>query len=174
MKLFISHAHHDREAAANLVQLLKLRKFDAWTAAEQLETGMDWKAGVAQAISESDAFVFLVGLHSEEDRGQQIEWQTALESDWDHEPARPMVPILLGEVRVPAFLTDRVVLHTGQAQEFPVDQIVHLLLHSEETRVPINYDLARQEQTRRLNTLKEFALSLKAASPRLESRSSSH
>ena len=170
MKVFISHSEADRDAAARLAASLETHQLDSWTSA-RLQPGMDWKTAIAQAVSESQAFLFLIGPRSEKDRWQQIEWQAALESDWDREQQRPMIPILLGDVAVPAFLADRVVLRTEGPLSFPVDRIVHLLRHPEETRLPINYEQARQEQKQRLDLLKRFALSLKVASQHPEGHS---
>jgi hypothetical protein len=115
--------------------------------------------------------LFLVGPQSQEDRWLQVEWQTILESDWDRVPQRPMIPILLGDVAVPAFLADRVALRTERSMDLPVDRIVQLLVNPEQTRLPVNYDQARQEQKQRLDVSKHFALALKLASQRPEGHS---
>jgi hypothetical protein len=162
MKVFISHSYADRAVAALLADALEARTLEAWTSA-RLHTETDWKAAIRQAIAQSQGFLFVIGPQSEEDRWQQVEWQAVLESDWDRVPPRPMISILLGDVATPAFLADRVALRPEGSMDFPVDRIVHLLLHPEETRLPVNYDQARQEQKQRLDLLKQFALSLKLA-----------
>jgi hypothetical protein len=135
------------------------------------EKGSDWKADIAKAASESQGFVILVGLRSEEDRRQQVEWQTILESDWDRVPPRPMIPVLLGDFVLPAFLADTVVLRAEGANNLPVDRILHMLGHPEETRLPVNYDQARRDQRQRLDVLKQFAMSLKLANQHPEGHS---
>ena len=162
MKLFLSHSHEDQAFAETLSQALEARGFELLTMA-RLNPGVGGKSAITQAVSECEGFLFVVGRESEQDRWQQLEWQTALESDWDRVPQRPMVPILLGDVMVPAFLADRVALRVKSSADVPVDRIAYLLLNPEETHLPVNYDKARREQEQRLDVLKRFALSLKLA-----------
>ena len=170
LKVFISHSYEDRAVALRLACALEERTLEPWTSA-RLEPGKDWKAAISQAVSESQGFLFLVGPQSQEDRWLQVEWQAILESDWDRVPQRPMIPILFGDVAVPIFLADRVALRAEASMDLPVDRIVQLLLNPEETRLPVNYDQARQEQKQRLDVLKQFALSLKLASQHPEGHS---
>ena len=170
MKVFISRSYEDRAVAFRLACALEERTLEPWTSA-RLEPGKDWKAAISQAVSESQGFLFLVGPQSQEDRWLQVEWQAILESDWDRVPQRPMIPILFGNVAVPAFLADRVALRAEASMDLPVDRIVQLLLNPEETRLPVNYDQARQEQKQRLDVLKQFALSLKLAGQHPEGHS---
>jgi len=160
MKVFISHSHEDTAIAAALASELKAHAWEPFTSLP-LEKGADWKSALSKAISESQAFVILVGPRSEESRSQQVEWQTILESDWDRVPERPMIPVLLGNVALPPFLRDKVALRADGATNLPVDGILHLLRHPEETAMPVNYDQARREQSQRLEVLRQFAMSLK-------------
>jgi len=170
MRVFISHSYEDRDIAVTLASALEAQALAACTSL-QLEKGADWKAVTAKTISESQGFVILVGRQSEESRWQQVEWQTILESDWDRVPQRPMIPVLLGDVELPSFLADKVTLRSDGSMNLPVDKIVHLLRHPEETSLPVNYDQARREQRQRLDVLKQFALSLKLADQHPEGHS---
>jgi hypothetical protein len=170
MKVFISHSYEDRAVADTLASALGAQGLEAWTSVP-LEKGADWKALIAKAISEAQGFVFLVGPQSEESRWQQVEWQTILESDWDRVPQRPMIPVLLGDVELPAFLADKVTVRADGAMNLPVDRILHLLRHPDETSLPVNYDQARREQRHRLDVLKQFAMSLKLADQHPEGHS---
>jgi len=170
MKVFISHAYEDYAVAATLASAIQAKGLEAYTS-PSFEKGTEWKVDIAKAVSESQGFVILVGPQSEESRWQQVEWQTILESDWDRVPQRPMVPVLLGDVELPSFLSDKVALRSDGPMNLPVDRVVHLLRHPEETSLPVNYDQARREQRQRLDLLKQFAMSLKLADQHPEGHS---
>ena len=73
-----------------------------------------------------------------------------------------MVPVLTGDVAVPAFLADRVVLKVEESLDLLVVRIAYLLFNPDSARLPVNYPRAREEQEQRLDLVKSLALSLKS------------
>jgi hypothetical protein len=110
MKVFISHSRQNDGAALRLQERLKQRGIDVWLDIRELEFGEDWNERVADAIRTAQAFVLLVGPDPKPDRRQGFEWQQITEHEHYLDPAKPMIPIVIGSVEIPGFLRTRQVL----------------------------------------------------------------
>jgi hypothetical protein len=73
VKIFISYAHEDIEAARRLYTALSaLSGVSAWLDQESLPAGMRWEPAIRKAIRESDFFLALLSRHSTSRRGYVI------------------------------------------------------------------------------------------------------
>ncbi|MCC6567755.1 MAG: toll/interleukin-1 receptor domain-containing protein [Anaerolineales bacterium] len=57
VRVFLIHAHEDRDAARKLHQRLRRDSFDAWLDVENLQPGQDWQSEIRKAILTSDAVI---------------------------------------------------------------------------------------------------------------------
>jgi tetratricopeptide (TPR) repeat protein len=71
-----------------------------------LRPGEDWAESIQHAVDEADAMVFLVGSETARETVLQRDWSMALERSWSY-PDKPLIPVVLGDVQLPAFLRDR-------------------------------------------------------------------
>jgi 3-hydroxyisobutyrate dehydrogenase-like beta-hydroxyacid dehydrogenase len=61
MKVFISHAHKDKEAAKEFSDKLKERGIQAWFDEDSLQPGAAWEDQIKEAVEESQALVVFLG-----------------------------------------------------------------------------------------------------------------
>lgn len=61
MKIFISHAHKDKEAAKELSDKLKERGIQSWFDEDSLKPGEAWVDQIKAAVVESEAVVVFLG-----------------------------------------------------------------------------------------------------------------
>ncbi|HNQ94258.1 MAG TPA: toll/interleukin-1 receptor domain-containing protein [Anaerolineales bacterium] len=57
VRVFLIHAHEDRDAVRKLHQRLRRDSVDAWLDAANLQPGQDWQSEIRKAILTSDAVV---------------------------------------------------------------------------------------------------------------------
>jgi hypothetical protein len=169
MQVFISFAHEDEAFAAKLEQALRRRNIGAWSALD-LRSGEDWSKAVDEASAKADGFIFLLDAGSSSNPGMLAEWRNVLRNDW--ESKKPLIPIVRSSERwvheVPAFLRNRQLLLANDFDAL-LDRVVYLLQHPAETREHHHDEEGKQDQTHRLEELKEFALALKDDGDHIES-----
>jgi len=87
---------------------------------------------VTEAIRNADGFVFLLG--PEEDRGQSFEMQKILEQEYDTDPSKAMIPVVLGKVEMPGFLKSRKAIKLSSPDvESLADKVAAGINHPEST-----------------------------------------
>jgi hypothetical protein len=59
MRVFLSHAHEDRDFARQLLQRLRDEGVDVWDPDRELFPGMNWLKEMGRALERADAVVFL-------------------------------------------------------------------------------------------------------------------
>lgn len=64
MKVFICHAHEDKEVAEKIYRDLKQAGIEPWIDKHDLLIGQNWKLAIKQAIQESSYFIALLSSHS--------------------------------------------------------------------------------------------------------------
>jgi len=161
MQVFISFSREDEAFAAKLEQALRRQNIKAWSALD-LRSGEDWSRAVDEASAKADGFIFLLGAGASSNPNMLAEWRNLLRNDW--ESKKPLIPIVHSAEPsahyIPAFLRNRQFLLIANFDEL-LERVVYLLQHPAETRDRDRDEEGKQDQTHRLEELKEFALALK-------------
>lgn len=101
MQVFLSYSHADKSLAAKLRRSLEERglSFNSPGA----NAGDSWRQQLEGAIRTSDAILLLLSPRQRIDEQQQLTWRLALEAVWA-DPAKRLIPILLQDAELPAFV----------------------------------------------------------------------
>jgi hypothetical protein len=59
LKVFLCHAHSDKNAMRSLYSRLKREGVDAWLDKEKLLPGSDWELEIKKAVREADVVVYV-------------------------------------------------------------------------------------------------------------------
>jgi hypothetical protein len=101
---FLSYATADRKVAEKLREELERQGVPLlWWDDSTLAPGSRWRDTIEDAIRSANAILVLAGPRSEPDEWQQFTWRAALETVWEDSGKR-IVPILLGDAKVPTFV----------------------------------------------------------------------
>jgi hypothetical protein len=106
VKVYLSHGHDTAAPAKRLSESLAHAGVEPIDPVGLLRPGEDWAGAIERAVDEADAMVFLVGPDTARQSVLEREWSTALERSWSY-PDKPLIPVVLGDVELPAFLRDR-------------------------------------------------------------------
>jgi formylglycine-generating enzyme required for sulfatase activity len=80
LKVFLCHAHSDKEAVRALYLRMKKDGIDAWLDKEKLLPGQDWALEIRRALRETDVVVVCLSKQFTQDGFRQKEVQLALET----------------------------------------------------------------------------------------------
>lgn len=72
-RVFLIHAHDDRDAVHKLHQRLRRDSIDAWLDAANLQPGQDWQSEIRKAILTSDAVVVCISRAFNKQHGYRHE-----------------------------------------------------------------------------------------------------
>jgi len=100
MDVFLSYSHTDKALAARLRRRLEI---EGVSFNDPVENGISWRQQVEKAIRSADAILLLLSSRKKVDERQQLTWMVALQAVWA-DPAKPMVPVLLQDAELPAFV----------------------------------------------------------------------
>jgi TIR domain len=165
MHVFVSHSRVDSSAAFRLCEELRKRNVVTWLDVRDLAPGTDWDTTVVSAIHEAAAFVFLIGPPGPGDRWQTFEWQQVVDHEYYLDPAKPLIPVLIGEPELPGFLKTRQVLTLGdspEACERVADEIVNALKNPATSVDEKKLELGRQARQVALKSFQEYSEALGA------------
>ena len=159
MRIFISHASQDAEHARKLAESLRKRNVEA------LFSESDQPAEVAldEAASRADAFVFLIGREAGTERRQELEWRSAVRSQWD---PKPMVPVQVDAAALPPFLRHRtdVRLRPGSVDYDRIaSRVLYLIEHPDKAIKKGALERAQAEQRNRFEVIEQYAIALQEA-----------
>ena len=73
VRVFLIHAHDDRDAVHKLHQRLRRDSIDAWLDAANLQPGQDWQSEIRKAILTSDAVVVCISCAFNKQHGYRHE-----------------------------------------------------------------------------------------------------
>ncbi|HKI05172.1 MAG TPA: toll/interleukin-1 receptor domain-containing protein [Thermoanaerobaculia bacterium] len=107
MDVFISHSAADRKWALKLNQALVASGLTTWLDEEQIVPGTSWRSAIHEAIQVADDIVVLLGPRRTASGFERYEWQAALEAIW-LDPAKRLIPVLLKDAELPAFVRSTV------------------------------------------------------------------
>ena len=166
MQVFISHSRHNSSAALKLCDRLNVLGVATWLDLREIDTGMDWNAQVAQAIQSAEGFVFLIGPPGPPDQGQRFEWLQITEHEFYLDPARPLIPIVIGGAELPGFLRTRQALHLEETDiDFDVlaNTVSVALLNPADTIDAEKLEQGRAARQHALENLREYSRDLEEA-----------
>lgn len=103
VKVFLCHAHADKELVRDLYSRLRSNGVDAWLDAETLIPGQDWQTEIRTALRSSDAILVCLSRNAVSKEGfVQRELRIALEiAEEKPEGAIFIIPAKLGDCDVP-------------------------------------------------------------------------
>jgi hypothetical protein len=161
--VFISHSRVNSSAALRLCEELRQRAVDTWLDVRDLQPGAEWDKSVTAAMQAADGFVFLIGPAGPGDRWQHFEWQEVVNREYYLDPAKPLLPVLIGEAEVPGFLKARQVLLLKEDPESVkdvADKIVDALRNPAASVDEKKMELGREARKQALRSLQEYTASL--------------
>jgi hypothetical protein len=166
-RVFISFSHspHERGLVERLIKEFHAHQISTCSPAENHAVGANWQREVEQAVKSADAVIVLVDPKREPDTRQQFEWRVALETQWQ-DPAKRLIPVLLGKGELPSFLSSRQALRVkdpkrdwGRAVEALVQVVNNELTEASEFVSVEHEDPAKRRE--RLRYIEEAAQSMK-------------
>lgn len=163
MHVFISHSRVNSSWAFQLSEELRKRDVDTWLDVRDLTNGAQWDQGVISAIQSAIGFVFVIGPEGPNDRWQTFEWQQVVDHEYYLDPAKPLIPVLIGEPEMPGFLKTRQALVLGDAPgsfEEVANQIVKALENPAISVDEKKLELGREAQQQALKSLREYSREL--------------
>ena len=163
MRVFISHSRVNSSAALRLCDELRKRGVNTWMDARDLAPGAEWDKGVISAIEDADGFVFLIGPQGPGDRWQTFEWQQVVDHEYYLDPAKPLIPVLIGHVDVPGFLKTRTTVYLADnpgSWKDAADKILSALKNPAMSVDENKLELGRQARQQALASLREYSQEL--------------
>ncbi len=102
LKVFLCHAHGDKDAVRALYQRLAREEVDAWLDKSRLLPGQDWAVEIRKAVAQSDVVIVCLSKQFNQEGFRQKEVRIALEAA-DLKPPETIfiIPIRLEECEVP-------------------------------------------------------------------------
>lgn len=94
-QIFISYSRTDSDFVNGLIQDLERKGFDVWVDTQDIKGGAAWRAAIAQAIRECQAFLLVLSPNSVDSRN--IEQELSVASNHD----RQVIPILYQPCDIP-------------------------------------------------------------------------
>src|SRR5712691_5596615 len=164
MRVFISFAKQDANLAMQLEAALRRNNIETWSSLD-VASGEDWKRVVDQESASADGYIFLLGAGASANPQLQAEWRWLLRNDW--ESKKPLIPVIHAHDAslhdLPPFLRNRRAIFTNNI-DAAIGELRYLIAHPTETLDRTHEQQSRVELEKRLNELKDYALSLKEES----------
>ncbi len=102
LKVFLCHAHGDKDAVRELYSRLKRDGVDAWLDKANLLPGMDWAVEIRKAVAQSDVVIVCLSKQFNQEGFRQKEVRIALdEADKKSPETIFIIPVRLEECEVP-------------------------------------------------------------------------
>lgn len=156
MLVYISHSRQNSGAALRLADQLQSQGVKTWLDVRDLEPGVAWKSGIAEVIRKAEAIVFLIGPPGCEDQGQKYEWEQVVEEEYYLDPAKLLIPVVMGDAEIPGFLKARRAIRVGESAisfETIASEIAESLKHPEKT---IDHDQIERGRNARRKAQEDF------------------
>ena len=117
MKVFLSHGNASAAQAGQLTARLAAAGIEPVDATSLLQPGQNWASAIDREVKSADAFVFMLEPGAERDAWLQEQWRSAIQQSWSG-PAKPMIPVLVGDAQLPGFLRDRQAIKVETADDW--------------------------------------------------------
>jgi TIR domain len=163
MAVFISHSRQNGGAALKLCDRLSQSGLSVWLDTRELDTGVDWNVGVAEAIRSADGFIIVIGPSPTPDASQQFEWQEMTELECYLDPLMPLIPVVIGDAEIPGFLRARQAITVDPSSidfDALADRIAQSLGKPGETVDHEKLERGRAARQKALETLEKYSIDL--------------
>jgi hypothetical protein len=104
--IFISHSSRDKAAVTRLATILNFCAVDVWLDDWELEVGQSLTDEIAKAMEESRFIGILITENYNKTVWTKTEYKKALSRE-QKEKRTVMLPLIVGEAQIPAFLEDK-------------------------------------------------------------------
>jgi TIR domain len=161
--VFISHSRVNSSWAFQLSDELRKRDVKTWLDVRDLAPGAQWEEGVVSAIQSAVGFVFVIGPEGPNDRWQTFEWQQVVDHEYYLDPAKPLIPVLIGAPEMPGFLKTRQPLVLDDAPgavQKVAGQIEEALNNPASSVDEKKLELGREAQRQALQSLRDYSREL--------------
>ena len=127
--VFISHSSDNKLIADKLANDLRTRRLTVWIDTENLKYGFPWREAIEEALKDSKAIVLMLDEKNKKNSYEQDEWSMVLEATWA-DPNKRIIPLLLGNAKIPSFLYDYQAIKIGNKKEewdHVISEIINVL-----------------------------------------------
>jgi hypothetical protein len=163
MHVFISHSRVNSAAAFRLCDELRKKGVNTWLDVRDLEPGAAWDESVISAIRGAAGFVFVIGPPGPGDRWQTFEWQQIIDHEYYLDPAKPLIPVLIGDPEIPGFLKTRQTLvlrdTPGSCDEI-AEKVINALKNPASSVDETKLERGREARRRALESFREYSQTL--------------
>ena len=121
--IFISHARDQTGVAQRIAGDLRGKGLTVWLDSE-LQQGVDWVEATRNGLSQASDAVLLIGEHT--GGAQHAELAQVLQRSWEDD-GFGVVPVVIGDAEVPAFLRTKQFLRARAAEEIDPAEILESL-----------------------------------------------
>lgn len=160
MHVFVSHSRVNSSSAFRLCDELHKRNVETWLDVRDAAIDAEWSQQVISAIRSAIGFVFLIGPPGRDDPGQTFEWQQVVDQELYLDPAKPLIPVLIGEPEIPGFLRARhsvALNHTPESCAEVAGQIVNALKDPALSVDQEKLELGRKARVQALQSMREYS-----------------
>ncbi|MDO3383757.1 toll/interleukin-1 receptor domain-containing protein [Gilvimarinus algae] len=137
MKVFISHTSEDAQIAKNIRNYLAHRDIDVFDDKTDISMGSNLASSINEAISSSDAVLFVISKNTEKSRWVHQEMSLALNNKLKGKEVK-LIPIVVEKnSEIPFFLKDYLYLDISKGQDFEsgMSKIVQSLASDKKTSI---------------------------------------
>lgn len=127
MKVFISHAHKDKDVAKSLAEKLEEMNVHPWVDEKELRPGSSWEEQIKEAVIESNVVVVVLG-EGEPSPNVLVEAGMALGQ------GKRVLPVVLGGESEPNVFSNlqQVYVYGDNTIDSAASQIAHMVSEDEE------------------------------------------
>jgi hypothetical protein len=159
--VFISYTRDTKPIAKELTEFLSEQGIKSWADFNNISLGSTFQDSVGNAIDDAGSFVVLIGPDSSANAWREYELQAVLSKVW-RDPGKKLLPVLVGDAQVPAFLRDRNAIHVDPEAE-PRDwtrQVVSAIKSPKSRPTKERSVMNTRDRRRRLDELEKAAVML--------------
>lgn len=99
-KVFVSYSQEDSRFAQQLTRKLIDGGVPVWIDRDNMRPGERWDDAIRSAIAQASGYLVLVGAHPMQGPRLDNEWRALLSEVWAN-PQKKLIPVLIGEAKVP-------------------------------------------------------------------------
>ena len=159
--VFISGSEDNKDIAKEVSNALEHKGISTWVDVKDATPGTRWVEEIERAIRDAQIYLIIVGPGHRPTRFQEFAWEAALQKTWT-DPGKRIVPIIIGDVDLPAFLRGwvpiRVETTSGWTHQLAAKLAEAVSFHSEFPSQNREDDTIRRQ---RLQQIEEIAKKLK-------------